>query len=76
MKPNSFRATTQQRNILFVPMRGGVMLKDKNHPTKTVGASLRGTTIHVHWADGFTPNEVKQALRPWWPAATDMEFPK
>ena len=67
---------TQQRNTLYVPMRNGVMLKDKDDPVKSVGASLRGNTIHVHWADGFTPDEVKHALKPWWPLATKVEFPK
>lgn len=69
----------EQRNILFIPVRGSrlnVILKDKDDPKNTAAASLQGTTIHVHWADGFTHDEVKQVLKPWWPAATDMEFPK
>lgn len=70
---------TQQRSILYRPVRGGhlnVILKDKNAPGDTTAASLQGTTIHVHWADGFTHDEVTQALRVWWPAATDVEFPE
>lgn len=71
-----------ERNILHMPGQGrrrsdsrSVRLKDTDDPDCTVGATLRGTTIHVHWADGFTPDEVEQALRVWWPAATNVEFP-
>lgn len=67
-----------KRNILYTPVRGSflnVILKDKDDPEKTVGATLQGTTIHVHWCDGFTHDEVLQALEQWWPAATKMEFP-
>lgn len=69
---------TQQRKILYTPVRGShlnVMLKDTNAPGDTAAASLRGTTIHVHWHDGFTRDEVTQAFREWWPAATNVEFP-
>jgi hypothetical protein len=71
-----------KRNILYMPQQGArrserrsVRLRDKDDPESTASASLRGTTIHVHWYDGFTPGEVISALRPWWPAATEVEFP-
>jgi hypothetical protein len=66
------------RQVLYTPVRGShlnVMLKDKSSPGDTVAASLRGTTIYVHWHDGFTRGEATRALKIWWPAATDAEFP-
>lgn len=67
-----------KRNILWTPVRGShlnVILRDKDDPEQTAAASLRGTTIHVHWANGLTHDEVTEALKSWWPLATKVEFP-